>query len=336
MYNRRLAVWASLLLVAMLVLSGCAPRPGAGTSAALASEPGELVIDLPAIVVDINADGSPSVGNVPVAQLGAMANVDLSTLAVDPAWVNYMTASGIQHLQVTNGAGGLLVLVNGEPVPSVEWNGESLVATAEAMKTFGVAIPLLEKVLPLAQRLGIGVIVRFPVPAGAAVIPLFIEGESAAAKAARQAQEEFLAAVGSPPKINIPVFYEADGSFSVGDLTDADWSALTGAPLYTLRLSPQLIQSLSNAGVKSLGVRTDAKGVHVTMNDMELPTLTWDGGKLQHLLDVADQMNLWALVAPTMQVGDVLTAVNSVLPVVQTTNANIMIILPGGSMAVSR
>ncbi len=265
-----------------------------------------------------------------------MAGADLSTLAMDPAWVNYMTESGIQHLGVNNGANGLLILVNGEPVPSIEWNGESLVATAEAMRTFGMAIPMLEKVLPLVQRLGIGVIVRFPVKAGADIIPLYIEGESEAAKMAMKAQEEFLAAVGSPPKINLPVFYDADGSFTVGDLTDAEWSALTGAPLYTLRLNPQVVKNLAAAGVKSLGVRTDAKGIHVLLNGAELPTLTWDGGKLQHLINVADQMNLWALVAPGMEMGDILAAVDSVLPVVQTTDAPVPIFLPEGAMAVSR
>ncbi len=336
MYNRRIAVWASLLLVAMLVLSGCAPRAGAGSSAALAKDPTELVIDLPALVVDINADGSPSIGNVPVAELGALAGADLSTLAVPKEWVDYMVAGNIQHIQVDNKADGLLLLVNGQPIPSLVWDGESLQTTAEVLNTFGVAIPMAEKVLPLVQRLGIGVIVRFPVPEGAEIIPFYVEGDDTAAMAAKKAQEEFLAAVGVPPRINLPVFYNADGSFTLGDLTDAEWSALTGAPVYALRLNPQLVQSLAERGVKSLTISTDAEGIHIMVNGKALPTLTWGNGELQHLLNVADQMNLWELVAPGMNMGDILATVHELLPVIQTTDFDLHVFLPGSGMAVAR
>jgi hypothetical protein len=336
MYNRRFGIWASLLLVVMLVLSGCAPRAGAGTSAALATDPTQLVIDLPAIVVDINNDGSPSIGNVPVADLGRLANVDLSTLAVPTDWVNYFVSGNIQHIQVNNRADGLLMLVNGQPIPSVAWDGESLQATAETMSAFGVAIPMMEKLLPLVQRLGIGVIVRFPVAAGAETIPLYVEGDATAAAAAKKAQEEFLAAVGSPPRINLPVFYNADGSFAIGDLTDVEWSRLTNTPLYGLRLNPALIQSLSKSGVKSLTISTDPAGIHVTLNGKMLPTITWGNGELLHLIDVADQMQLWNLVAPNMNLGEVLATVKELLPVVQTADFDLNVFFPGAGMAVSR
>jgi hypothetical protein len=322
-----------VLLVAVVALSGCAPRPGAGGAAAISSSPSDLVIDLPAIVIDINSDGSPSIGNVPVAQMGAMAGADLSALAVPQAWVDFMSQGNIQHIQVNNRADGLLLLVNGEPIPSMAWDGESLVATADTLKSFGVVIPMAEKVLPLVQRLGIGVIVRFPVAAGKDIIPLYVEGDTSASMAAKTAQDEFLAAVGAPPKINLPVMYGADGSFTVGDLSDAEWTALTGAPWYALRLNPAMIDNLSKMGVKSLGLSTDAEGIHLALNGKALPTLTWGDGKLVHLLDVADAMGLWSMVAPGMDLSSVLATVYDLLPVVQTTDFSLSVEFPASGVA---
>lgn len=325
------ALWATLLLVAaMVVLTGCAPRAGAGTEAAMAAQdPNQLTIDLPAIVIDFDTNGAASIGGMSVSQLGSLAGADLSGLAaIDPNWVNYFTATNIQHMQVNNGADGLQLLVNGEPIPSLVWDGESLQATAKTAESLGYAIPLLEKVLPLVQRLGVGAIVRFPVPAGQEPIPLVVEGDDSAATAARQAQEEFLAAVGSPPKVNLPVVYQADGSFSVGDLTDAEWTVLTGAPWTALRLDPTLLQNLSATGVESMGFRTDTQGIHVSVNGQDLPYISWDGGEAVHVLDLSQQMGLWNAVMPGMNMDDIFETVKSLLPVIQTTDANITIYLP--------
>jgi predicted small secreted protein len=336
MLKRRFVLLTSLLLVAVVVLTGCAPRSGAGDAAAISADPMELVIDLPAIVVDINADGTPSIGNVPVSQVGALAGMDLSTLAVPAEWVNFMTQGNIQHLQVNNRTDGLMLLVNGEAIPSLAWDGESLVATADSLRAFGVAVPMLEKVLPLVQRLGIGVIVRFPVAAGAEAVPMYVEGDTSAAATARATQEEFIAAVGAPPRINLPVQYEADGSFSVGDLTDAEWTALTGAPWYALRLDPTVLNNLSSMGVNSLSLATDAAGIHIAINGKHLPALTWGDGQLIHLLNVADAMGLWAMVAPGMDMSSILVTVYDLLPVVQVTDFALNVQFPASGMAATR
>ena len=61
-----------------------------------------------------------------------------------------MVNSQIQHIQIDNTPEGLLILINGKPIPSLGWDGESLVATAEVMEEFGAdVVPLLDKILPL-------------------------------------------------------------------------------------------------------------------------------------------------------------------------------------------
>ena len=336
MQNRRLMFWTTMLLVAMIVLAGCAPRTGAGDAAAMTTDPMELVVDLPAIVLDVQADGSVSIGNVPLAQIGALAGADLSAVAVDSSLVDFMSAGNIQHVQVNNSSSGLLLLVNGEAIPSITYDGESLQATADALNAFGMAIPMLDTALSLVDQIGLGVIMRFPVAAGMAQIPLYVEGDSASAMEAQAAQDEFLAAVGAPPRINLPIFYEADGSFSIGDLTDEEWSSLTGTSMAALRLNTSVIDGLAASGINKLGLGTDAAGIHIMINDNALPTLDWSGGKATHLLNLADQLGLWNMLAPGMNVGEVLVTVEGLLPVIQVTDFDLTVHLPGSGMAASR
>lgn len=336
MQKRRLMFWTTMLLVAMIVLAGCAPRSGAGDAAAMTTDPMELVVDLPAIVLDVQSDGSIAVGNVPLAQLGAGFGIDLSAAAIDAAMVDFMTVGNIQHVQVNNSSSGLLLLVNGEAIPSITYDGESLQATADALNAFGMAIPMLDTALSLVDQIGLGVIMRFPVAAGVAQIPLYVEGDGGSAAQAKMAQDEFLAAVGAPPRINLPIFYETDGSFSIGDLTDEEWSSLTGASLAGLRLNTSLIDGLASSGINKIGLGTDAAGIHIMINDSHLPTLDWSGGKATHLLNLADQLGLWNMLAPNMNVGEMLVTIEGLLPVIQVTNFDLTVHLPGSSMAASR
>ncbi|MFZ1757464.1 MAG: hypothetical protein WAU10_27195 [Caldilineaceae bacterium] len=329
--QKRITLWVAMLMIAALALSGCAPRAGAGSSAAMAMDD-ELVIDLPAIVIDFASDGTASIGGIPAAEMGAIAGVDLSTLGIAPEWVDYFSMTNIQHLQIDNTAGGLLILVNGQPIPSLEWDTNSLIATAGAVESLGIAVPVLDKVLPLVQQLGIGAILRFPVQAGAEVIPFSVMGDGSAAEMAKAAQDEFLAAVGSPPKINLPIVYQTDGSYSVGDLSDADWTALTGVPWNALRLDPSVISGLTGSGITSMALETDQAGIHVSINGNELPYIGWGNGEVQHVLNLADQMGVWDAYLPGMNMDDMMSTIDALPPVVQTTNANISVYLPGSGM----
>ena len=330
--QKRVTFGAVLLIIAALILSGCAPRSGAGSSAMMADSD-ELFIDLPAIVIDFASDGSPSIGGMSPGDMGATANMNmsaLSALAIPADWIHYFTATNIQHMEVNNGADGISLMVNGQPLPSLMWDKGSLVATAEIVERFNfMVIPTFNKVLPLVQNLGISVILRFPVMAGADMIPMMVEGDGSAADMAKMAQEEFLAAVGAPPKINLPVMYNADGSWSLGDLTDTEWSSLTMVPLQALRLEPGLILALSTVGVSSMTLATDPTGIHISINDTKLPYLSWGSGEVQHMLALSQKMGLLTVPGVTMADMDaVLSMIEALLPIIQVADVSISIHLP--------
>jgi hypothetical protein len=317
-----------------MVVAGCAPRATSGVTSA---QPGteDLVVDLPALVIDFDAEGHPSVGNVPLAQLAdTFAPGALDTLLLPSDMVTFMTDSNIQHVQIDNSPAGLLLLVNGEPIPSIKWDGEILENTAGLANELGAGMPVLEQLLPLATSLGIGIIVRFPLAPGVAAIPTFVEG-GAAEMAAQAAQDEFMTSVGNtPPTLTIPVFYDTDGGWRVGDLTDAEWSSLTSLPFQAARLEPAMMESIVNAGITEVSVFTNADGLHISINGRSLPYIGWADGEINHVLALAEQLGLWNTLADSgMNPGELIGVVETILPAVQSTNASINVYFPGSVAA---
>ena len=93
------------------------------------------------------------------------------------------------------------------------WDGESLVTTAEVVEQVGgPSVALLDKLLPLIGNMGLGVIVRAPVPEGTERLPL-VNMDSESAERAMSAQAEFLKAVVTPPTFAVAVNYAPDGSW---------------------------------------------------------------------------------------------------------------------------
>lgn len=332
MQKRRTTAWVTFLLVALLTLAGCAPSANIGAD--ISVDPNTpLVVDLPAISINISETGVASLGNVPVAQLGSLVGLDLSALSVPQLWVDFLISGNIQHLQITNTADGLYILVNGERIPSIAYDGSSLQATADALSSLGIAVPMLDVMLPMVDQLGLGFVVHFPVPEGVAQIPLYVSGNGTAAALAHQAQQEFLAQVGAPPRINLPVFYSADGRWTVGNLSETEWSALTGLPFYALQMNPVWVNRLAAAGVAEISFTTDTAGIRLSINGNTLPTLTWGDGELLHLIHLADQTGLLDIMAPGMNMNEMLAMINQLLPMVTSADFDLTVHMPGPAMA---
>ena len=341
MQGKRLAVLAASLLILVLIVAACAPRAGGGATLELNGAE-DLALDLPALVIDFDNTGQPSVANVPLSQLGAqIAPGLLENLTLPPDIVQFMLDSNIQHVQISNSPEGVILLANGKSIPSLKWDGEMLQHTAQTIDLAGVDIgpgaAVLEKLLPVVTRLGVGAILRFPIAENATAIPLQGGEMERTVVAAQQAQEAFLAAVDSPPTITIPIYYDAQGSWRVGDLTHAEWINLTGMPVFdSLRLRPEAVEQLMRQGISELTLATDVDGIHVSINGKSLPYIGWADGELSNALTLAEQTGLWeTLAGQNPNVGEVLTMVETLLPVVQATEITVTAHFPE-SIAVAR
>ena len=313
MLNRRVTFWAAITLIAVLALSGCAPRAGQGM---IDADSDQLVVDLPALVLDIGSDGSTSIMNATVADLVATLGVPLE-LPLGADTVFFLSLANIQHIQVSNTPDGLLLLVNGRSIPSINYDGDSLSALPDAINAIAPVGPMADLLVDLVDQIGVGVIARFPVPPGAEEIPLYVEGDSGASMAdTAAAQEEFLAAVGgTPPRINLPIFYYEDGSFSIGDLSVDELSAMTGDSLGDLAMGlGQLVMVRDMLGVDQLGISTDMDGITISIDGDTLPTLDWSDGKASNLIEVVAQIPMLEM----MGIGSMLPMITQVLPLVQS------------------
>ena len=310
MLNRRVTFWAAITLIAVLALSGCAPRAGQGS---MVADSDQLFVDLPALVLDIGADGSTSIMNATVADLVAMFDRPLA-LPIDAGTVFFISMANIQHIQVSNTPGGLLLLVNGRSIPSISYDGDSLSALPGAINKIAPIGPLADLLVELVDQIGVGVIARFPVAPGAEEIPLWVEGDSSAAMAAKAAQEEFMAAVGTPPRINLPVFYNSDGSFSIGDLSIDELNAMTGDSLSGLAVGLGRLSMVRDLGISQLGISTDMNGITITIDGNTLPTLDWSDGKATNLIEVVSEIPMLEMAG----LGSMMPMIHQFLPLIQS------------------
>lgn len=322
MLRNRLTFGLSLLLAATLGVTACAPRTGGGTTATAGAD-AALLVDLPAIVIDFDAEGKASLAGVPVADLNpSLAALDT---AIGPDTVAMFTEDNIQHLQISTTPAGIDILVNGQAIPSLAWDGESLATAQQLLAVMeDESLAMVQSLLPQIANVGIGVTMRFPPSQGAELIPLSVTGEGSAADAAAAAQEAYLDQAGSPARINVPITYAADGTFSVGNLTAEQLTVLAGAPIEGLTLTPDRIARYQGWGIKTFGIATDSDGVHLTLNGTPLPHISWGDGKLAYGLTLALQTGL----VGSSDSGDLSALIEKLLPIIQTSEVNILVTFP--------
>jgi hypothetical protein len=324
MRRGQLAIIVPLMLATILALAGCAPRAAAVERAA-STDPSQIVIDLPAIVLDVQSDGSLALASGGLDALNSVIGPQLAAVKLSPAWVASLTAGNIQHIQIDNTPEGLAILVNGKAIPSLAWDGERLVSTAEALGQIGPGVALLDKVLPLLTNLGIGVILRLPVAAGAEEIP-YMAADDGSAEAAARAQADFLATVGEPPVIDLTVTFAEDGSWSVGGLNGAALEAMLGPTIESIKSQ---VLTLRARGISNLSIASNPDGVFISINGKDLPYLAWGEGRVGNLIHLAADAGLLDDVLPAgSDVDGIVQQVESLLPQIQSTNFNIVLDLP--------
>ena len=84
-----------------------------------------------------------------------------------------MKNTNVQHIELASNKDGLFVYVNGEPMPYLTWQGDSLKNLGSVMGLAGLPYgDLITKLMPIIQRTGVNMVLRFPTQDGAAEIPV--------------------------------------------------------------------------------------------------------------------------------------------------------------------
>ncbi len=317
---------SSLILILFgLLLAGCSARPDAGLTAALGES--SLLLDLPAITVDYDDSGAPTLAGITAEELAAVLPGGVSRLTLPGTAIDVARNAGIQHVQVSNTPNGLRLFVNGAALPGLAWDAVRLQNAADLAAQLGFALPPeLVNLLPILPQLGVGVTVRFPPLENAAPLPL-ASADAAGAEFQTQ-QRQALTNAGSRPVLHIPVTYRENGSFLVNDVTDAQWQAFTGLPWGALRLDIEMLEDLQRAGIKEIHLSTSQDGLQLNFDGKPLPYLAWNRGEVGQTLALVEGLGLLGALTGAADQPAALDLLAPWLPLLQATDITIQVTLP--------
>lgn len=283
---------ARVFLLVVLVLALLTTACGAQATGTQVPESALTIIDraaafipevnLPPVVVTYSQEGVPSILGIRTTDITRFTGVDLSFLELDAVFIDWFTRSNLQHIAIEHNQDGLLVYANGQLLPSIGWSAESLNNSIELADMLGAPnTAVVQRLVPVLQKLGIGVVLRFPVAAGNSPIPLHQPGTRLPAPSD--------VAEGAAV-IQLAVEYREDGLPTIMGLTSRDISALTGFDLSPVELSSDNIGVLKAMNLQSVEVETKTDGLRIYLNGKELPRLAYSPAQITALVNLYGQM----------------------------------------------
>jgi sulfur carrier protein ThiS len=230
--------------------------------------------------VDYDTAGNPSqILGIDISKLP----FQLDALKLPPQTLEMLTSSNVQHIELAFVGHGVVVYVNGKPLPYITWDDASLERALDLAGAFGVQnVDLYKQMVPMLTRLGIDLVLRFPMQPGATGIAMTEPGE--AAKLTITPTTEAPSVI-----VTFEITYDENGNPGILGITAADLSAI-GLPL-PVGLAPDTIASLQAANIQSLELQSSPSGLYVYVNNEVLPNLTWDPTLLTNLTELVVQLS---------------------------------------------
>lgn len=340
MRNRRLAQLLTVLLIAVLVLTACGPRPDQGELAANTTGT-DLVVDLPALYIDYDDQGAASMSGTALSTIGAALGQDLSVLDRSPAAMDALKAAGIQHAIVNLTPTGLQIAANGKPLVTLDWDAASLGSLGSLLG--GMDNPALAPaadLLPLAKDMSVGIVMRFPGADGAEQLPLISDEKvdmKALAKEQQKQLPDILTELGIPPLAAavlpglpaLTINYAADGTAQLSGLPPLIATQIPASALSGLNLQPDQLEMIAGLGLKTVNIKNSPEGLAITINGNPLPFLRWDGGEMQNLGSLGvDGGVLKAVAGLDDGTLDTISQVAKLAPILQASKLDITVNFP--------
>jgi hypothetical protein len=222
---------------------------------------------------------------------------------------------GIQHLEIRQTADRLILLFNGKPMPNLSWKDGSLDSLGLLLNLFGQQTAqtgqMIQKLAPLAERLGLSIALKFPTQPGA---------EPVAYASDQVALAEPEAAIGSPSlALQLEVKYDEAGVPSFLGIPPEEIRSLFGGQ--RLALDPQIIERAQANNVQHLEVRSKGDGLWIYVNGEPVPPIRWDKQTLGNAIDV------WVAMNPGLNPA-VANTVRTLAPYVSNADLSIMLHFP--------
>jgi len=270
-----------LLVVLAVVMAGCGGQ-GVEPATGPTTSTGELFqVALPRLVIDVDAEGNPTILGISPALLSAVG-VDVSGFRLPKTLVDQFAAAGVQHLEIASVGDRLMLFADGQPLPHLGWTPDSLTRLLDTMRALQVQnTDTIARILPIVTRLGLDVVLRFPRAASAAEIP-FVDTRTV---------RGFQPTVTADPAsaiIKFEVRFDEQGQPGMMGLTAADLAALGVGSMGGL--STDMLANLQNSDIQHAEIRTKPDGAYVYVNNEPLPRVIWDTELLANAVELAARL----------------------------------------------
>jgi hypothetical protein len=303
-----------LLFLVMMMVATVACGPRTIPPAEVEAEEGELVVQLPAIYLDVTDEGQITLAEGPLNETLAALGVDLSNLSMSADTVADLTGAGIESLQLDNQPDGLHIFVNGEAMPTVAWDEASLASLVNVLGIVGADLGEAAKLLPLLPDLGFGVVLRFGNPDARIATNQRVDATAAA-------QNTLEAAVAAGAALDLSLTYAEDGTFQLQGLNPFMMGMI---PADALQQSPDTIASVTEMGIDSLSIMARPTGLVIMINGEPLPYLrSTDEAQLLRTINL-----LLQVVAPD-QAGQMGGIIQQILPALWRQGLRLTVNFPG-------
>lgn len=316
---RRLWPAIALALLVTFFLTGCGGQSAGDTLEGMAAGAIDVVvqympqINLPRITVTYDETGVPTIFGLKTSSIAQFLPLNLSVVELPPETVRWLKERNVQHVELDVNDAGLFIYANGMPLPYLAWSRDSLAYAGDLLDRLDVvqSDTTIAKALPLVGRVGIDVLAAFPMQAGAERIPPRDRSQRALAEAPPVAEPTAV--------IQAVIEYSADGVPRVAGITSREISQLARIDLSPVELTPDNMALIKTAGVQQVAVTTQPDGLHLMVNEQQLPRLAYTE---QHLLNAID---LYAQLYGGEQIEVLATFLRNITPLVYGADIDLVV-----------
>lgn len=232
----------ALALVVSLMVSAC----GGGTT-------GATWFNLPSIPVTLGTDGTLTLFGLP--------------LMTNPTLAQQLQSANIQKLEIRIGYNGILIYANGQPLPYITWDADSVATLQDVLsKAPPTVVPngsMIASALPWLRQIGLGFSISVGAPAPA---EMAWHGET------KVTTEDIAPTIG-PIQLG-GIAFDEQGGLNIAGLPGSALG-VSGA-----LLPPDILNLLSSLGIQNVQVKTAPNGIQLSTNGRPLPSIAYDSKSL--------------------------------------------------------